>query len=413
MNVSMRRTIPYELIAPAIFLFVLPITHTTPLRIACLVIAAATTIAAARKRVSLDAFASKTMRALLVVIAVWAAMAAIASATSIEPEYSWGEFRNEVVSPLGAFFVFLFVTASLATWTVWRNVLLASLAAVSVLAIVSFLGGTGWSREGFVGDRNAFSTYVVLAFPFVMLVWVRLPKGSPAWQRAGVALVGALALVAAAFTQNRNIWFAIAAELALFAALAWWRAPHEHRRALGRRIAVSAVVVVVALAATMVYVVRQKAAISKTSVEEQARFDRDPRFEIWAYAGARIAERPWTGHGFGRGILRRDFRTHFANPLKWHGHSMLVNYVMEAGVIGGVVLVALFVALLSQAATVYRDARPWVWPFGAWAIAMLVGIALKVTTDDVLIRENSLFFWSVLGMVFGLGLRAARLPEPR
>ncbi len=33
---------------------------------------------------------------------------------------------------------------------------------------------------------------------------------------------------------------------------------------------------------------------------------------------------------------------------------------------------------------------------------MLTGIVLKVMTDDILVRESSLLFWSCLGMTFGL-----------
>ena len=390
--------IPYEFFAPCVFLFILPITHTTPLRVACLVIAAVTTLVAAKRRPP----AGRPALGLLLVMSAWILMALVTSATSIEPEYSWGEFRNEVLSPVGAFGVFFFLTSGARAWRLWRNTLLASIVVVSILAITSYLSGDGWAREGFVGDRNAMSTYVVLVVPFVLLLWIQDTRPSV---RAGIAVAGLLALLAAVFTQNRNIWFAIAIEALVFAALVWWKAPREHRGRLALKLAGGGLIMAVLLSLTLAYVVREKAALSNLSVESQARFDRDPRFEIWAYAGERIRERPWSGYGFGRGILRKDFRSHFDNPLKWHGHNMVVNYVMEAGVFGGVVLVALFAALMAQAAAIYRRRDPFVWPFGLWAIAMLTGIALKVMTDDVLIRENSLLLWSVLGMVFGLALR--------
>jgi len=398
-----RAPLPWEFFAPCLFLFILPITHTTPLRIACLVLAAITTIVAAKRR----APAGRLAPAVLATLVVWFVMALVTSATSIEPDYSWGEFRNEVLSPVGAFLVFFFLTSDQRAWRVWRATLFASIVFISVLAIASYLNGGDWAREGFVGDRNAMSTYVVLAIPFVMLVWL---QATGRGVRIAIALAGVLALTAALFTQNRNIWFAIAFEALVFAALVWFKAPRERRPRLALQMIVGGVVAVLLLSATLAYVVREKAALSNLSVESQARFDRDPRFEIWAYAGERIRERPWTGFGFGRGILRRDFRTHFDNPLKWHGHNMLVNYVLEAGIVGGVVLVALFVALIAQSLAVYRRRDATLWPLGAWAIAMLSGIALKVMTDDVLIRENSLLFWSALGIVFGLGLRKPLVP---
>jgi O-antigen ligase len=148
--------------------------------------------------------------------------------------------------------------------------------------------------------------------------------------------------------------------------------------------------------------------VSNLPTEEVARFDRDPRFEIWVYAAERIRERPWSGYGYGRGILRSDFRTHFDNILKWHGHNVVIDYVMEAGVLGGVVIIGLFVALAMHAWRIYRSGDERAWRFGVWSLAMLAGIALKVMTDDILVRESSLLFWSALGMSFGVASRAGR-----
>jgi O-antigen ligase len=49
-----------------------------------------------------------------------------------------------------------------------------------------------------------------------------------------------------------------------------------------------------------------------------AHLESDPRVKIWAYAVERIAERPWLGHGYGRGILGKDFVARFqGNILNW------------------------------------------------------------------------------------------------
>ena len=78
-----------------------------------------------------------------------------------------------------------------------------------------------------------------------------------------------------------------------------------------------------------------------------AQFEADPRLKIWAYAAERIGERPWLGYGYGRGILRKDFRVKFeGNLYNWHGHNLFLNAAMG----GGIVLVGALVALLASLA---------------------------------------------------------------
>ena len=327
------RRVRWELVAPCIVLFILPVAHTTPLRFVCIGLSVIAALATLRHHRA----ARMPPRLVFAAIALWFCVCIAASLASIEPAYSWGEFRNEALTPTIAFAVFFWLTDDVATWRRFRLVLLASFFAVSVIAIVSYQCDADWLRSSFVGDRNAFSTYVVLIVPLLLLSWVSPDLTGRTW-RAVLAAALLLAVVAGASTQNRNMWFAIAAECIVFAGVVWLRAPAAAKRRLGLRLVVVGAIGAVAFVGLMVVVIQQKAIVSKTSTEEQARFDRDPRFEIWRYAESRIAERPWTGYGYGRGILRRDFRARFGDPLKWHGHNMAIDAVMEAGVAGGIAI---------------------------------------------------------------------------
>lgn len=394
-------------IAPALFLFVLPIAHTTPLRIVCLALSLGTAIVSRRRWMS----ASAPPASLGIAIGYWVCVCLAASWTSIEPDYSWGEFRNEVLSTMAAFVSFYALTDDERVWRRWCATLFGSFIVIASIAIVSYGLGMDWGRAGLVGDRNAYSTYIVLIVPFLFLLWLRGVDRKPLW-RGAVAFAIVLALVSGAFTQNRNMWFAIGIEAIVFAALVWLRSSPSERLGMRRRYVAASLIGLVIFGGALALVIEQKAAISKTSTEEQARFDRDPRFEIWAYAAERIGERPWFGHGYGRGILRSDFRTHFANPLKWHGHNMVIDYTLEAGVFGAIAIVALLLALTLHAIGIYRTGDTVLWPIGVWTLTMLVGAIVKTTTDDILVRDSSLLFWSVLGMNFGLASRLLRARRP-
>ena len=394
-------------IAPAVFLFILPIAHTTPLRIACLVLSAITAGLAVRRRAS----AGRPTTSLTLAFAFWFCVCLAACFTSIEPSYSWGEFRNEVLSTAAAFVVFWLLTDDAAATRRWSAALLVSFLAVATIATASYLFGGDWGRSGLTGDRNAYSTYVVLIVPFLFYRWFTAAGRARGW-RIGLAAAIALALVSGSLTQNRNLWFAVAMEAVCFAALVWFRQSPAVRRTLRRRYFTATILGVVVFAGALAFVVQQKAVVSGTSTEEQARFDRDPRLEIWRYAAERIRERPWFGHGYGRGILRADFRAHFDNPLKWHGHNLVVDYALEAGVVGALAIVGLLLALTFNAWRVYRSDDPSLWPLGAWALTMLLGIFIKVMTDDILVRDNALLFWSVLGIVFGQASRGRSTAAP-
>jgi O-antigen ligase len=392
----------WERLAPGLVLFILPIAHTTPARFTLIVLSALSLLLVWRRHDGPRALPLST----LAIIAWWAVVAAVASLTSTEPSYSWGEFRNEVLAPLAMFVVLYRLTDTSAAFRVFRAILFASALVVSALALITFAFGADWQRGNLVGDRNAFSTYVVLIAPLLIACW----RDPPVAGRAGrwlVVMAMVLAAAAGAATANRNMWFAIALEALVFGVVGLRASAPADRMRVARRLAVVGIVGALALTAILAVVINEKAKVSNTSTEEQARFDRDPRFEIWRYAKDRIAERPWSGYGFGRGILRRDFRTHFGDPLKWHGHNMAIDYVMEAGVIGGVTIVTLFFALYRQAWRTARAADPEVALAGTWVLAMLVGVTFKVMTDDILVRESALLFWSSLAIAFGLAARKA------
>ena len=74
---------------------------------------------------------------------------------------------------------------------------------------------------------------------------------------------------------------------------------------------------------------------------------------------------------------------------------------------GGIVLVAALVALFAALAVALARGSRASAPCG-FVLAVLVAAIVKSLTDDVLIREASLLFWSLAGMA--LGVAAGRRP---
>ncbi|MEP6908767.1 MAG: O-antigen ligase family protein, partial [Pseudoxanthomonas sp.] len=205
-------------------------------------------------------------------------------------------------------------------------------------------------------------------------------------------------------TLNRIMWPTFALMTVVFSVLYLCRAD------LSKRARMFSIVVLLGLLGmfTVLFAVvsQHKGGMAEQNIAGVKKsFSEDPRFEIWSYAKNRIAERPITGYGYGRGILRKDFREDLGNPLHWHAHNMLLNYILEIGPLGGVALLCLFTGLATEFWKLYRCSDNKSWQQGIFGLVVLSGIATKAMTDDIVVRDSSLLFWAFMGMALGLGQR--------
>ena len=106
-------------------------------------------------------------------------------------------------------------------------------------------------------------------------------------------------------------------------------------------------------------------------------------------------------------LFRSDaFLAHFNDPMMVHAHNAFLNRALQTGLPG----LAAFVALIaSVAVSFWRVARSGdhdTAAIGAAGLALVAGTVIKNLTDDYLVQENALLFWSLAGA--GLGAAAAR-----
>ncbi len=384
----------FAIAAACAFLVVLPVTHTVGIRTTALgLVALAAIVLWRRERATLPP------RSLLAAMAAWGALAVATLAWTIDFEYSQGEVRNEVLYPAVAFLAFHALTPDEARWRLWVRTLTASAGIIAVYALVNFVRHADWYTKAYVGDRNAYSTYATLVAPVLLAAALDRELGRGWRVAAGVAL--ALTLGAGALTQNRIMWVALLAAAAVLLATRFrWRAATGRTRTA----ALAAEHALTAAGGVQVATVSGQKTLAPGGSTILAQLESDPRARIWKYSVERIAERPWLGHGYGRGILRQDFRAKFeGNLLNWHGHNLFLNTAMAGGV---ALLAALAAVLVALAAALGRGART-TGPC-AVVLAVLAAAIVRSLTDDVLIRENSLLLWSLAGMALGVAARAKR-----
>jgi O-antigen ligase len=381
-------------IPACVFLFVLPITHTVAIRTVALAL-----VALCAGYVWWRERPPAPPRSLLIAMAAWAGVALASLLWTIDFEYSRGEVRNEVGYPLIAFFAFYALTPDQVRWRLWVRALVLSAALIAVYAFANFIRHVDWYTQAYVGDRNAYSTYTILVVPVLLAGALDRGLGMPWRVAAAVALT--LTLGAGALTQNRIMWVALlVAALVLLATRFRWRAASGRARAA----ALAGVLALGVAGGAQIATVSGQKTLAPGGGTLAAQLESDPRVKIWTYAVERVAERPWLGHGYGRGILGKDFVARFqGNILNWHGHNMFLNAAMSGGIVLVAALVALFAALAVALARGSRASAPC-----GFVLAVLVAAIVKSLTDDVLIREASLLFWSLAGMA--LGVAAGRRP---
>jgi O-antigen ligase len=344
-------------------------------------------------------------RGVIAAFALWCALACLSLAWSIDPRFTAGELRGEILYGATAFATF-FLAARFGSWTLWTRAVLAGTLAVFVLNILQEVLPVGISRHSVLGQGGMWSTHLVIAAPLVLAMgWpgpARLP-GGPVLRVACLALIVAAALQ----TGNRTVWVALAAELVVASLLSRRLLTHEEWRREMRPMAVAGIAIVGAF----LFVLRDRAALVVPGPDHAIGWAFDLRPQIWAVAWEQFRDAPWVGHGFGREIVARAFAVvvpppELHHPPILHAHNVFIDAALQLGVAGVAALVAVFAALARQFRACFRD-RGTV-AFGIIGLTLLAGFVVKNLTDDFLHRHNGLMFWAVNGLLLGL----VRPPAP-
>lgn len=354
---------------------------------------------------------ARVPRPVAVTAIAWMAWCVASVAWSVDPAYTSEELRRELAYGLLAFSVFFFGM---------RRPEQAHTAIRALLAGALVLGLLEWVRLVFPGvplalkyqaAQGYFSTHVVIVAPLLAIVaWPR-PEGLGAG-RLALALVAGCLLAGGLASENRMLWLALGvATLVAFAAFHRMARDAAAARSTQPAFLLAVVVIALMVAASWEY---KSARYYPQADGAMSSLSFDARPAIWDTARGLMAERPWAGHGFGREIVGADVERGVArrgvDEARWgnhirHAHNVFLDVVLQLGVIG----LAIFVALLAALAFAFARAarRAGGTPLAIAGLAMLAAYATKNLTDDFYYRPNSLVFWAVTGMLLGLAARAA------
>lgn len=340
---------------------------------------------------------------LLWLFAAWAGLGLLSLTWAIDPEYSAGELKTELLYPFLTFVLF-FALSDLQWLERFRRALMVA----TVLAFVSavyWAAFSDWGRtDGFFNGPGMYSTYLVGVYPFA-LVWLLRPESKVRERWMHAAAMAAI-VVGGAFTYNRMLWIVLAIQTVLVLAV---QAGRRLDASTMRRLALVAAATALVFGGALYGISSKRFAVDPSSPEAVAETAAsDIRLKIWPRAVERIAERPFTGAGFGRGALRQDLREEFGHGMYWHAHNVVLNHGVAMGVWGIAIILLAFGGVLVLFWRVWRSGDAAVAPYALAGVAMVVGMFLKNMTDDLFIRQSALLYWALAAMILGAHARRLR-----
>jgi ADP-heptose:LPS heptosyltransferase/O-antigen ligase len=378
-------------VALAAYVLVLPVSGTIALRSLALVamLAALAWTLARRRRWPAMPLAGPWW--------AYGAVAAASLAYAVSPSYSLGELKTEVLFP---WLVFVLAATAIRTRTAYLR--LAAIVALGNVFLVAFSLATaaagGATKDGLIGTLNTgvgnYSTYLVTVAPLLALLAAVAVRRRRHLRATALAMLLAAGMASLYFTQNRQALVALAAELALVGGWFLWRGFSWRRLA-----ALALALALVGLVFFQQYQTRVE--INRQVGVDQARIDADPRWQVWRFATARIAERPWSGGGFGLRAFQLQYPDFAPDTMLWHAHNMVLNKGVQMGVPGMAAFLLLFLSVPWALAGGLRRRSP-TQAVALAAIAMCAGVFAKNMTDDFFVREGGYLFWLLAGAALGV-----------
>ena len=138
-------------------------------------------------------------------------------------------------------------------------------------------------------------------------------------------------------------------------------------------------------------------------------YSKDMRPQLWAAIGARLLDHPFQGAGFGQRAMVKAYpeMVPAKNDLLWHAHNLVLNYGIYAGLPGVAAILLVFAALFLRFWRIALSPDPASGYAGLAGAAMVAGVFTRNLFNDFFIRDGSLLFWGLAGMLLGYALRSA------
>jgi O-antigen ligase len=397
-------------IAACIVLLVTPFRSSAGLRGAMLLIAAGTLLIAHGRTRQLSLLWPRATL-LGATLLLWIIAAAASAITTPQIGDALGVLKRDILTPMLAGLVFFALTRTRHDLLRWCWVLMAGLLALTVMVVREPFDPTSLTQNPAYLNVGWLTTWLVTLAP-LMAVLLLAPH---ARRQESLVLLGfgiVCICIASWMSGSRMIWACFAAMLALGMAMSLPRVEVKARR---RHALAFGTLLFVGLLLMLVLTMQFRASTQSAQTDAITFALQDHRNLIWREAVAMIMERPWTGFGYGNEGIGDLFSARFSEP--WfrafvrQPHNILLNHALQMGLMGAVLLAAVFFALSGVFARVvvgrkFSALARWSATCG---LALVAGVLLRNTVDDFFTRHGVLFFGIACGALLGLATHRAPL----
>lgn len=400
LQISNARALLFAKIAAGIAIFVAPFWASAGVRGAMLLLAGVAILFVHIRNGQLKYLLPRE-KTLAVAVAIWLVSASAWSLLGPSAMESLSVVKRDIFTSVLAFFVFYALTRTRDDLMRWISVLNAGLVILTGMLLFDPTGPRAFGPAREYVDVGWLTAWLVMVAP-LMAVLMFPPRSL----RRGAMILLIVGLVctlwSAWLSGNRMIWICFATTVTISAAIASrGRTTRPDRMRLYFVVAGLLALIGLLMVASMQFRAEAEAPGGAGSM---ALMLHDSRVQLWRVAWEMIRERPFFGYGYSNSDFPGIFAAHFDpgwRHLFRHAHNVFLNYMLQMGVTGAVVILFLFAALgrtfvkRVQAGGLARLA-------GYCGIALVVAVFLRNSTDDFFTRHAVQFFGAFAGMLLGL-----------
>jgi O-antigen ligase len=302
----------------------------------------------------------------------------------------------DVAIPLGVFYAAYFVARLRGSSTSIYVAMALGMAFLSTITLFAYIHGqsamlitrapTGFAY--YYPGSGVASTLALYALPCALLMVSDADRSARWTGYVSIACILGVGLG----SSNRMFWLALVAVVAVYALWQWWSFSVRRRLLLSLALAVC---VLVAIVASMhLSVVR--------GPYEDAGNDRLNLWDTWSQLAS---DAPLLGYGFGKRVISKAGGERVAEILVTrdsdrlsHAHNLLINVLLQAGVVGLAVFLLLLGSLLRCA---FRPLDTAGVRIGGALAALVAAMLAKNMTDDLMDNAVVVAFWLYAGHFLG------------
>jgi O-antigen ligase len=371
-------------------LFVLPFPGTVALRLLCLAGALLVAIALWRR------LAPPPVPCKLALV-FWALVALLSLAGAVDPDYSLGEIKNEILYTMMAFIAFFAVTVEEEDLRRLSIALFAGAVVMCARALEARFRLGVWQEGGASYGTGAFPGYAAVLVPMLFLFGAWTPGR---WRLMAAAALFAMVAVTGFLSLQRIFEGVLALQISLALILLWRKGLIR----LSRSAVLGGLIGIIVLAGGILVAIQDE----RLSMANASPIAEDTRIAQWRAVLDRIAQNPVNGGGFGQEIMKKAHRDLILSSSLWHAHNVFLNYGLGMGLPGILALGWVFFSLLQEYWRFYNSADEKLKLLGVAGLILVLGVVLRNQVNDMFIRDAAILFWAINGALLGLGYRRSK-----